>query len=48
MEEVANFNIGTDTYNDQPLSFGTANSSGVEGRQFSPRRIRVIAKSAIY
>lgn len=45
--EDADFNIGTDTYNDRPLSFGTADSSGVEGRQFAPRRVRVVPKSAI-
>ncbi len=43
VEEVADFTNGTDTFNDQPLSFGTANSSGVEGRQFAPRRVRVRA-----
>ncbi len=42
VEEVADFTAGTDTYNDQPLSFGTADSSGVEGRQFAPRRVRVV------
>jgi CRISPR system Cascade subunit CasD len=47
VEEVAEFKTGTDTYNDQPLSFGTGNSSGVEGRQFSQRRVKVTAKSAI-
>jgi CRISPR system Cascade subunit CasD len=47
VEEVADFSAGTDTYNDQPLSFGAANSSGVEGRHFSPRRVRFIANSAI-
>jgi CRISPR system Cascade subunit CasD len=43
VEEVADFNEGTDTLNDQPLSFGRANSSGVEGRRFAPRRVRVRA-----
>ena len=47
VEEVAEFAAGTDTYNDQPISFGTAESSGVEGRQFTPRRVRVIPKSEI-
>jgi CRISPR system Cascade subunit CasD len=45
VEEVASFADGTDTYNDQPISFGTAESSGVEGRQFAPRRVRLIPKS---
>jgi CRISPR system Cascade subunit CasD len=48
LEEVTTFNAGTDTYSDQPLSFGTGSSSGVEGRQFSPRRVRVIPKSISY
>jgi CRISPR system Cascade subunit CasD len=39
LEDVANFEDGTDTWNDQPLSFGTESSSGVEGRVFAPRRI---------
>lgn len=39
--EDADFNTGTDTFTDQPLSFGTAESSGVEGRQFAPRRVNV-------
>jgi CRISPR system Cascade subunit CasD len=45
VEEAANFSTGTGSYNDMPLSFGTGSSSGVEGRQFSPRRVGVIAKS---
>lgn len=47
VEEIADFNAGTDTYNDHPVSFGTAESSGVEGRQFAPRRVRVDFKSSI-
>jgi CRISPR system Cascade subunit CasD len=43
VEEVADFMEGTDTLNDQPLSFGTEDSSGVEGRRFAPRRVRVCA-----
>jgi CRISPR system Cascade subunit CasD len=34
-----------DSINDQPLSFGTGESSGLEGRKFAPRRIRLISKS---
>ena len=45
VEEVADFADGTDTFNDQPLSFGIAESSGVEGRQFAPRRVRIVPKS---
>lgn len=41
LEDVADFKDGTDTWNDQPLSFGVGNSSGVEGREFAPRRIAV-------
>ena len=44
VEEV-DFDSGTDTFNDQPLSFGTAHSSGLEGRLFAPRRVRVIAET---
>lgn len=43
--EDADFASGTDTHNDTPLSFGTAESSGVEGRQFAPRRVNVIPAS---
>jgi CRISPR system Cascade subunit CasD len=42
VEEVADFSEGTDTLNDSPLSFGTADSSGVDGRHFTPRRVRVV------
>lgn len=45
VEEVADFTAGTDTFNDQPLSFGTADSSGVEGRRFAPRRVKVSPKT---
>jgi CRISPR system Cascade subunit CasD len=41
LEEVADFEDGTDTWNDQPVSFGTSTSSGVEGRVFAPRRIKI-------
>jgi len=43
VEEVVDFIAGTDTFNDQPLSFGTAESSGVEGRAFAPRRVKVVS-----
>ena len=41
VKEVADFADGTDTYLDQPISFGTATSSGVDGRRFVSRRVRV-------
>jgi CRISPR system Cascade subunit CasD len=47
VEEAASFDDGTDTVADQPVSFGTAESSGPAGRQFAPRRIRVIPHSAL-
>jgi CRISPR system Cascade subunit CasD len=37
--EDADFSSGTDTWNDTPLKFGTGKSSGVEGREFAPRRV---------
>lgn len=42
IEEVPDFGDGDDTWNDQPLSFGTGTSSGVEGRLFAPRRIKLV------
>ena len=42
IEEVDSFEEGQDTINDQPVSFGRAHSSGPEGRQFTPRRIRMV------
>jgi len=45
VEEVDRFEDGQDSINDQPVSFGNADSSGPEGRQFAPRRIRVSQKS---
>ncbi len=45
--EVAEFAAGTDTFNDQPQSFGTGDSSGPEGRKFVPRRVRIVHKSEI-
>jgi CRISPR system Cascade subunit CasD len=41
LEEVADFGAGTDSYNDQPVSFGTADSSA-EGRDYSARRVNLI------
>ncbi|MGA2608837.1 MAG: type I-E CRISPR-associated protein Cas5/CasD [Terriglobia bacterium] len=41
LEEVANFDAGTDSYNDQPVSFGTSDSSA-EGRGYSVRRVNLI------
>jgi hypothetical protein len=40
VEEVSDFAENTDTLNDSPLSFGTPDSSGVDGRRFAPRRVR--------
>lgn len=45
VEEASRFEDGTDSIQDQPLSFGTADSSGPEGRRFIPRRVKVIARS---
>ena len=41
LEDVANFEAGTDSYNDQPVSFGTADSSS-EGRDYAVRRVNLI------
>jgi CRISPR system Cascade subunit CasD len=41
LEEVADFEAGTDSYNDQPVSFGTSGSSA-EGRAFAVRRVNLI------
>ena len=45
--EDADFDSGTDTWSDAPLSFGRPDSSGVEGREFSPRRVHVVSRSEI-
>jgi len=37
--EVTEFNEGTDSLNDQPVSFGDGTSSGVDRRRFALRRI---------
>jgi CRISPR system Cascade subunit CasD len=39
VREVRGFEEGSDSLNDQPISFGDAASSGVEGRTFGVRRI---------
>jgi CRISPR system Cascade subunit CasD len=41
VEEVADFANGTDSYNDQPVSFGRTDSSS-EGREFTVRRVNLI------
>jgi len=41
VDEVDRFEDGTDTLNDQPVSFGDATSSGLDARRFAPRRIEV-------
>jgi CRISPR system Cascade subunit CasD len=41
LEEVAIFEAGTDSYNDQPISFGTSDSSA-EGRGYAGRRVNLI------
>jgi CRISPR system Cascade subunit CasD len=40
VEDVDDFTAGTDSYNDQPVSFGRADSSS-EGRVYSVRRVRL-------
>jgi len=37
--DVHDFSEGTDSLNDQPLSFGDGKSSGVDARRFGVRRI---------
>jgi hypothetical protein len=39
--EVKHFAEGTDSINDQPVSFGDGTSSGPDTRQFAVRRIAV-------
>lgn len=41
VEEVANFADGTDSINDQPVSFGDGGSSGADKRLSAGRRIKV-------
>jgi CRISPR system Cascade subunit CasD len=38
---------GTESFNDQPISFGNGQSSGPEGRKFLPRRVKVMPKSGV-
>ena len=40
VEDVDDFAAGTDSYNDQPVSFGQSNSSS-EGRVYTVRRVRL-------
>ena len=47
VRDDVSFEEGTDTWCDAPQSFGRADSSGVEGRQFTPRRVKVVPKSSI-
>ena len=47
VEEAAEFAAGTDTLNDQPHSFGTADSSGPELRKFVPRRVCIVHRSEV-
>ena len=42
MEEAADFEEGTDSFSDQPVSFGRPDSSA-EGREYSVRRVILIA-----
>lgn len=41
VSEVDGFEDGTDSIDDQPVGFGNGGSSGSEGRQFTPRRIKL-------
>jgi CRISPR system Cascade subunit CasD len=43
LEEVATFDAGTDSYNDQPVSFGTSDSSA-EGRDYAVRRVNLVVR----
>jgi CRISPR system Cascade subunit CasD len=43
--DAEGFAEGTDTWNDTPLGFGRSDSSGVEGRTFIPRRVKVVSPS---
>jgi len=45
VEDVENFEAGTDSYNDQPLSFGQSNSSA-EGRAYTVRRVKLTPGSS--
>jgi CRISPR system Cascade subunit CasD len=41
LEDAATFDAGTDSYNDQPISFGTSDSSA-EGRDYAVRRVNLV------
>lgn len=41
VREPKDFDEGTDSLSDQPISFGDGSTSGVEGRLFGIRRVRV-------
>jgi CRISPR system Cascade subunit CasD len=43
LEEVATFDAGTDSYNDQPVSFGTSDSSA-GGRDYAVRRVNLVVR----
>jgi CRISPR system Cascade subunit CasD len=47
VSEVTTFAEGTDSLNDQPVSFGDGASSGPDKRQFAVRRIRVSPGSSV-
>jgi CRISPR system Cascade subunit CasD len=42
VNEVAEFDVGTDTLSDQPVCFGDGLSSGVDARGFGMRRIQLV------
>ncbi|MCX6923144.1 MAG: type I-E CRISPR-associated protein Cas5/CasD [Verrucomicrobia bacterium] len=42
--DTVNYKDGTDTWNDAPLGYGGAESSGVDDRRFCPRRVKVNAR----
>jgi hypothetical protein len=45
--EATSFAEGTDSLNDQPVSFGDGTSSGPDQRRFAVRRIRVSVGSGL-
>lgn len=47
VSEVTTFAEGTDSLNDQPISYGDGTSSGPDKRQFAVRRIRVSPGSGV-
>lgn len=46
--EVTDFSAGTDSLNDEPVSFGDGTSSGVDARRFAFRRIALKPASEIH